>query len=177
MTLPKSLLHTLTPPVNPVETLSETDWGSVEVKLGFSLPQDYKEFVSIYGSGSIDGFLWVLNPICKNPNLNLFDEAKSRLDAQRRFSKEFGVTTPYPLNPESDGLFPWGITDNGDVLYWICQGSASAWKVVISDSRSSRWQMVDAGFGELLNGVLLKDLTIACFPPDFPSPTPKFSPI
>ncbi|MCA9068684.1 MAG: SMI1/KNR4 family protein, partial [Planctomycetaceae bacterium] len=174
MSVTKSLASILTPPLNPVDSPTESDWRSVEGKLGFTLPQDYKDFVDIYGAGSVDGFLWVLNPISKNPNLNLFDQAKSRLDAQRRFSKDIRGITPYPLHPESNGLFPWGVTDNGDVLYWLCEGPASAWRVVICDSRCSRWQILNAGFGEILMGIVIKELRIECFPGDFPSQLPDF---
>jgi hypothetical protein len=174
MSLQKSFERILPPPVNPVDTPTESDWRSVEGKLGFTLPQDYKDFVDIYGAGSVDGFLWVLNPISKNPNLNLIDQAKSRLDAQRRFSMDFGSKAPYPLHPEANGLFPWAVTDNGDVLYWLCEGSASAWSVVICDSRCSRWQIFNAGVGELLIGIVKKELRIECFPSDFPSQSPDF---
>ena len=174
MSVPKPFASILTPPVNPVDTPTESDWRSVEGKLGFALPQDYKDFVDIYGAGSVDGFLWVLNPISTNPSLNLFVQAKSRIDAQLRFSMDFGGKSPYPLHPEPNGLFPWAVTDNGDVLYWLCEGPPSAWSVVICDSRCSRWQTLKEGVGEMFMGIVTKKLRIECFPGDFPSQSPEF---
>jgi hypothetical protein len=174
MSLPKSFTNILTPPEKPVDIPTESDWRAVEGALGFALPQDYKDFVDIYGSGSVDGFLWVLNPFSRNPNLNLFDQAKSRLNAQRGFSKDFGGKAPYPLHPDANGLFPWAVTDNGDVFYWLCKGLPSAWRVVICDSRCSRWQTFDAGVGEILKGIVKNELRIECFPSDFPSQTLEF---
>ena len=45
-----------------------SDWDALPAGLGKRLPNVYKEFVSIYGTGSIGGFLWVLNPFYPNPS-------------------------------------------------------------------------------------------------------------
>lgn len=37
-------------------------WDIIENKMNFKFPQDYKEFIDIYGEGGINGFLWILSP-------------------------------------------------------------------------------------------------------------------
>jgi hypothetical protein len=169
-----SLFRIIKPADSPIEAPSEGDWYSVELKLGFVLPDDYKGFVSNYGTGAVDGFLWVLNPVSKNRYLNLFEQATIRLNAQRQFSKESGVATPYSLHPET-GLFPWGFTDNGDVLYWLREGPPSSWSIVVCDSRSSRWQAFRMTVVEFISGLLMRTVVAESFPDDFPSESPEFN--
>lgn len=43
----------------------------MEKNLGMILPLDYKKFINKYGTGSINDFIWILNPFSENENLNL----------------------------------------------------------------------------------------------------------
>jgi hypothetical protein len=170
----KSLMEVMPPPDRPSEPPKADGWQSVAASLGVELPEDYKEFITIYGTGAVDGFLWVLTPFTQNQNLNLLEQAKVRLDVQRKFSEASGMAAPYELNPNPNGLLPWGVTDNGDVLYWLCSGAPSTWAIVVCDSRASRWLDFRQTFGEFLNGVVTKKLNLDIFPDDFPSESPKF---
>jgi hypothetical protein len=170
----KSLLSAIQPPDKPTETPDEGGWKSVEVKLRLKLPMDYQEFIASYGTGAIDNFLWVLNPFSRNNNLNLITQAKIQLDAQRQFSMESGITAPYAFYPETNGLFPWGITDNGDVLYWLCKGSPSDWETVACDSRASRWRAFHLTMSEFLTELVTRKLIVDIFPEDFPSEKAEF---
>ena len=68
-----ALRKVMAPPARPVETTNGGGWQFIQVKLGITLPEDYKEFVSTFGTGAVDSFLWVLNPFSKNDNLNLIN--------------------------------------------------------------------------------------------------------
>jgi SMI1-KNR4 cell-wall len=173
----KALMQLMRPPAGPSETPSGDEWQSVEARLGMELPEDYKEFVTRYGTGAVDSFLWILNPFSQNDNLNLISQARTRLDAQRQFSEETGTTSPYALYPNANGLFPWGVTDNGDVLYWLCKGSPSSWSIVACDSRSSRWREFRLSTAEFLVALLTRRLFVDGFPDDFPSEPPEFAPL
>jgi SMI1-KNR4 cell-wall len=176
MSFLESLKKTMPPPADPSDRPFGGGWQFVERSLGVELPEDYKEFVATYGTGAVDNFLWVLNPFAKNKNLNLNDQATTRLDAQRRFHAESGIEPPFAFHPDPDGIFPWGITDNGDVLYWLCKGSPSSWNIVICDSRSFRWRTFDLILVHFLTSVLTKRLIVDVFPDDFPSDQPRFMP-
>src|SRR5215216_123968 len=85
------------PPPTPSEPPNEGGWQSVEARLGMELPEDYKQFITHYGTGAVDTFLWVLNPFSTNTHLNLFDEGRVKLEALRELRYE---TIPYPLYPD-----------------------------------------------------------------------------
>jgi hypothetical protein len=144
--------------------------------LGFELPEDYKRFITTYGTGNIDNFLWVLNPFSGNDHMNLITQARVQIDAQRQFAELSGTINPYPLYPEPNALFPWGITDNGDVLYWLRKGAPANWLVVVSDSRASRWRDFPLSTIGFLVGIIMRQIVVDVFPNDFPSSQPEFVP-
>jgi len=172
----ESLKKLMAPPTSPLNLPKGGGWQVVERRLGIELPEDYKEFLACYGTGAVDNFLWMLNPFSQNENLNLIVQAGARLDAQRQFSAESGVETPYALHPEANGLFPWGVTDNGDVLYWLCKGFLTTGTIVVCDSRASRWREFPLSTSEFLAALVTKELVVDVFPDDFPSESPEFVP-
>jgi hypothetical protein len=52
----RALAQHLPPPPAPLEVPTKAAWAAAERALA-PLPEDYKEFVETYGTGSIDGFL------------------------------------------------------------------------------------------------------------------------
>jgi hypothetical protein len=173
-----SYLHILRklmpPPESPADVPTRDAWQSVERNLGMELPEDYKGFIGIYGTGAVDGFLWVFTPFTGNSNLNLLDQAKLRLDAQRDHCQVAGVRCPYALFPDANGLFPWGASDNGDVLYWLCKDSPPRWITVVCDPRASEWREVKLSTSQFLAVLLTRQLVVDLFPQDFPSELPQF---
>lgn len=67
--------------------------------MNIKFPDDYKEFISTYGTGSIDNFLWILNPFSKNININFFDDMKHFQWAYRELKSEFPENYPRPPFP------------------------------------------------------------------------------
>lgn len=111
-------------PKQPVDTGDEQNWSNMEEKIGISLPTNYKNYISTYGSGQIGRFLWIYNPFSNNKNINLLAQSDIVLDALRTIKAEHGESVcPYPIFPEKDGLLPFGRTDNGDDLFWLTKGN------------------------------------------------------
>ena len=54
-------LKRLVPPVG--RGRSYIDWADVERAMGTALPTDYKQMVETYGVGSLDDFIWVMQPL------------------------------------------------------------------------------------------------------------------
>jgi hypothetical protein len=169
----ESLRRLIPPPHFPVARPTPDGWQPVEQRLRLQLPNDYKLFIESYGAGGVDGFLWVFSPFIANKNLNLIHQASVRLDSQRQFAQVTGIRTPYPLYPDDEGLFPWGGSDNGDVLFWR-RDSGGNWAVVISDSRASTWEQFDLPICEFLADLLSRRITVKLFPIDFPSEPSRF---
>lgn len=158
------------PPAKPSE-IPDGGWQSVQARLGIEFPADYKEFIARYGTGAIDSFLWVLSPFATNRHLNLFDEGRAKLEALSELRYE---SIPYPLFPDAGGILPWGVTDNGDVLYWLCNGPPSDWVIVVNESRGPRWREFKLSTSEFLAAVVTRELVVDVFPEDFPSESPEF---
>ncbi|WP_170161229.1 SMI1/KNR4 family protein [Methylocaldum marinum] len=168
-------MRILLPPQSPVDVPSNDDWRLVEQKFG-GVPADFRWFVDCYGSGRIDNFLFTFNPASRNPHLNLFTQVDLQLDALRELRSGRTEVVPYSLFPEPHGLLPFALTDNGDVLYWITEGSPNQWRVAINDSREPEWEEYSWTLSELLVRLLTKKARSSIFPKDFPSERPSFEP-
>ncbi|OAH97874.1 SMI1/KNR4 family protein [Methylomonas methanica] len=163
----------LSPPSRPTDVPKNDDWQEIEARMGTLLPSDYKEFVNKYGTGRIANFLWIFNPFSRNENLNL----ETQLDRQRDVFADlesFGEVLPYKLFPKDGGIFPFAMTDNGDVLFWRTCGNPDQWSLVVNDARSPEWQEFALPFGEFLFELLSGRLVCVVFPRSFPGESLKF---
>lgn len=149
----------LTPPLVPEHVPTEDGWNYAEQTLGTELPLDYKEFLEVYGSGKIDDFLWVLNPASPNPYGNLITCWR---DQQGVFEHMQNGSAPlrYELHPASPGLLPLGQTDNGDTMFYLCNGKPSDWKIAWLPSRDEDVQVFDMGLTEFLVAAMRHELDV-----------------
>jgi len=157
-----SLSRIMPPPANPIE--SDGSWSHVEQILGITLPDDFKDLIRTYGSGTIDHFVSILNPFSTRPTLNLLEQAKRQLDALRVLHDEFGEPNPFELYPAPGGLLPVAITDNGDVIHWLIRGNPAAWTIVVNEGRSPDYQQFDCDLTTFLEGIVTKSVICRAFP-------------
>jgi hypothetical protein len=127
----ESLVRELPPPINPSD--AQGDWESIENRLGLTFPEDYKEFVSVYGSGVICGFLTIYSPFSSDRNHGFEQQSPLALGNLRRYREE-GFDVPYPIHPEESGLLPFGTTENFNYLAWSRVGSPAKWPIVVWDT-------------------------------------------
>jgi SMI1-KNR4 cell-wall len=146
----------------------EEAWRSVETRIGGCLPTDYKDFMTVYGTGCIDGFLWVFNPFSTNTHLNLVDQSGRIFDSLRIRRDEFGQQLPFAVFPEETGVFPWGVTDNGDTLFWRYHNGVFEHPVVIIEARGPDWVEINLSTTEFIFKVLTQNIIVQIFPDDFP---------
>lgn len=167
------LVSLVPPPVG--QPLTQVSWPTVEKQLGVTLPADYKAIVETYGSGSFDGFIWLLVPRASNQHLDLVRQRSQRLDALRNV-RDQGEHVPFSLEPGHEELVPWAITDNGDVCFWVRTNAVdpNEWTVAVNGARSSTWVRTAASVSEILVAVLSGSLRLEVFPDDFPSANPRF---
>lgn len=170
------LKEILPPPELKKEASRADEWISVESTIGTELPSDYKEFIDLYGSGSIDRFLTIFDPFSRNENTNLLDAIRTKLEALRELQDEFQSERKYAIFPEPGGLLPFGGTDNGDVLFWKTSGKPEAWSVVINESRAPEYEEFSSCMTDFLVGVLTRTVRSSILPQAFPNPNPAFSP-
>ncbi|MBC2373031.1 SMI1/KNR4 family protein [Listeria booriae] len=160
----------LSPPVKAVNSGSNIEWKDAEKKLGVEFPPDYKEFISTFGTGVIDDFLWIYNPFTDNKNVNIFVQMKGNNAAYCTLKEEFPDDYPYSVFPEIGGLLPLGVTDNGDVLNWIT--TPGKWTILVyGGSGNFEYQ---GTITEFIFDVLSQNINCIVFPDDFPETNPKF---
>jgi hypothetical protein len=171
----ESLQKILPPPVEPYEAF-DGPWEAVEAELGTRLPQDYKDFVRIYGSGYFMEFLGIDVPRSSNPNVRLELNARLVGDSFRTLYDD-DEYAPHWFWPERKGLLPFGGTDNGDYLFWHMVGEPDDWKVVIWDRGGDymdEFQSFDFGLVDFLVGLASGVLLPKAFPDSFELGEPLF---
>ena len=170
-----TLAKILPPPLEPQETGTADLWPQVETELQLPMPPDYRDFVGRYGTGCIDDFLWVDTPFTRLRGLQLRLRSASQLEAFRVLKETASPDmVPYPVFPERGGVFPWGGTDNGDVLCWLTTGPPSDWTVAINESRGPMWEEYDCSMVEFLVKLLSREIRSDLLPEGFPSASPQF---
>ncbi|USA45403.1 SMI1/KNR4 family protein [Acinetobacter sp. C26M] len=170
------LVKEMLPPKEPSEVpnnLNNQLWDTIESKLGLVIPNDYKEFIQIYGSGSIDSFLTIFNPFSENININLIDQLYVQSEVYKDL-KSYGEEVPYDFFPLKNGILPFGMTDNGDVLFWQVNDLPKEWNVIINEARSSNWDVLKISMTDFLLGILQRKVVCNFFPSTFPSKEPSF---
>ncbi len=156
----EALIEAVPPPAEPFEAFSGP-WEPVEAELGTALPQDYKDFVRLYGSGYFMQFLGIDVPRSRNPNL--------RLELRVRTIGDYFVhdgEPPYPLWPSAGGLLPFGGTDNGDDLFWLARGAPADWRVVVYDRGFGEFEVFEFGLTDFLAGLATGEILPEEFPED-----------
>ncbi|MEK9519536.1 SMI1/KNR4 family protein [Streptomyces venezuelae] len=145
-------------------------WDEVERAIGVVLPDDYKELVRVYGGGSWDDYLYVLEPGCPNESYDLLAWARNRaedLEDLWEFEKK-----PVELETPGSRVVPWAVTDNGECLYWLVLPGVSPerWTVMVNEARGGRWEhfavsctrfLAGALDGELRSGILSSSFPLA----------------
>ena len=131
------LRQLLPPPADPVEPGRPEGWAEVEAALRTGLPSDFKAFTELYGSGTVDDFLYLFNPFAAGPDGNLLAEKDRVLAGYRQTRARFPERLPLPPFPDPGGVLPLGRTDNGDELYWVTQGDPDGWPVALLEARTA----------------------------------------
>lgn len=111
---PLEELLSILPPMNPIG--SHGDWAAVESDLGLLLPEDYKQFISRYGAGTISGLIVVGNPFVQPVTPRKFWQ--NWVDIYRDIAA-YGTKILYDLYPDCPGLLPCGDYADFDIINWL----------------------------------------------------------
>jgi len=160
-----------------VECVPTDEWRAIEADIT-PLPNDYKVFLSNYGTGSLDDFFYFFSPIASNPSLNLYRQLKSDCDVVRELIA-FDDALCYEVYPVTPGLLPFGTTDNGDFIMWHTIGSPDEWPVCIMGARSLYMQWFPEGLHGMIESIHSQGFSSKVIPnPDqFARSDPIFRPM
>ncbi|MEU5983410.1 histone-like nucleoid-structuring protein Lsr2 [Streptomyces sp. NPDC047434] len=149
----------------PHGTTPACDWAAVERTLGMPLPSDYKRLADAYGPGAFCGFLHLYHPLAPTEWVNLTGPMPGTIRNQLQRDRDRG-THPVPHAPQN--LFPMGVTDNGNYLFWVTDPSSAPdrWHITINEARGPRWYTHDGGITDFLLAVLSGGESVPLFPRD-----------
>ena len=171
----KEVLRLMPAPASPCETGGPQRWREVQAELRTGLPTDYCQFIERYGTGCVDEYLWVLSPFTEREPLHLVKEGARLLKGMRYLRTECGdEQVPYPVFPEPGGVLPWGVTDNGDMLFWVTKGEPGEWFVAVNEGRGPMWEECHCSMVDFLVRVLSKEFRSEIMAVEFPSDSPEF---
>ncbi|MFE2131497.1 SMI1/KNR4 family protein [Streptomyces amritsarensis] len=125
------------------------DWDDIAVAYGTRFPSDYRNFLSVYGSGQIDGMLAVFAP-----SVDPYAPSRhtSRLPADVLDLPEVNEWND-PLHAELYGpadIMVWGETVEADVLGWITSShEPGTWPVAVY-THGGEWTVYDCTMTEFL---------------------------
>jgi hypothetical protein len=136
-------------------------WEPVEAELGLVLPPDYKDFVRLYGSGCFMEFLGVCVPGTTNPNTRLESFLPGACGALVE-----DEDLAHLLWPRPGGLAPFGVTDNGDYLFWLTRGQPAEWPIVVWDRGLGQLESFECDLTDFLAGLATGSVLPREFPQD-----------
>ncbi|MFI0939335.1 SMI1/KNR4 family protein [Streptomyces sp. NPDC021020] len=135
----------LRPPARPVGAVE--DWQAVVESWGTEFPEDYRDFLSSYGAGSIDAYLVIATAL--DPAGHGESTLGDLTSVARSLAQEQGDWS-YPVWPENGGLICWGATVDSAVLYWdTADADPDRWPVVVR-SREEEFRVYDLGMAEFV---------------------------
>ncbi|MEO3855844.1 hypothetical protein [Acrocarpospora sp. B8E8] len=156
------------------------DWAEMESDLGLEFPDDYKQWQARYPDVRLDEFLYIYQPK-RRGGLSVREQALQAVYSLRVLGQDSDFiwtmdddgesrrARPFPIYPDPGGVYPWGVTDNGDKLLWLTDPDPEKWTVVITDGGD--WWHYQGSFSEFLVGVLTRELVCPALPDDFPEST------
>lgn len=159
--------------VGALRNAGEHDWKSIQEHYSLEFPVDYKYFIDYFGTGSIEKFLWVLNPFSENINLNFLSALYLR-DAYTEMQINFPDIYNREKFPKSGSFFHWAISDNGDSLFWCIDGnSPDQWMVGVHSSDQADEEITNLNTQEFLVKIFLGGFDSRILPSDFCAIAPK----
>lgn len=155
-----ALIKAVPPPTKPFEAF-DGPWDLIEKALGTELPEDYKDFVRVYGLGCFMECVRISVPRSKDPYARLI----TMVDFTRRnfLPESLGA---YSFWPEPGGFIPFGSTDFGDELFWAPAGKADDWRVVVWGRGLGTYETFDCDMTGFLAGLATGDILPEEFPED-----------
>lgn len=137
------LIRAIPPPVQLRPVVE--DWTRVERRLGIQLPDDYKTFISTYGTGSFEPFeLCVWNFLTQDIDVNfILRQNDFATDAESKSISLLDMSTTTPV-------LPWGVDGMGSEFLWARDREPENWYVIVVKGGLVFHQFVDVSLTEFL---------------------------
>lgn len=156
------LIELVTPPDAP-DDLFDGPWEPIEDFVEVTLPDDYKAFTKVYGSGLFMEFISVNIP--DSTIVSTFEE-ELRLSKWHILGSAKPEELDYRLWPDPDGLIMFGSTDMGHYIFWNPKGPAANWSIVVLECRGDLFEEFDCSLSQFLVGLAEGTISPRLFPED-----------
>ena len=177
------LVSLVPPPQTPVATGSPEDWQEVETEIGARLPQDFKNYISVYGAGQWADFFGIRDPFYQwthpQASKSWRQWMETRLGGLEEMRRKWpNDTAPFKPHPAPEGLLAFGYDDNGGTLCWQMRGEPDAWPIICLDPNlSQEYDAFAMSLTEFLASLMAQQIVPVTYPADFfPIPQPAFRP-
>lgn len=146
------LVELMPPPAGRVVRI---DWDAVAARWGTRMPADYREFMDIYGAGTVNDSFSIVWPIVPPSPGDSMDDLAGNTEVGR-YLQDGGPQEQATV----EGWIAWAYDVGANRLYWdTSSGDPEKWTVVRLD-RSGDWD--DSGLGtiEYLSAFLAGDMPV-----------------
>ncbi len=148
------------------ERITNNNWEKIEKELNVIFPSDYKYFIDNYGAGAINDFLWIFSPFEDNKNINSLDRLSELVYYDNiTDNKKADSTEKINYYDGKSGLFPIGVSDNGDEIFMDFQGEEVS--IEVYETRELSPIVFNVSFLEFLVEILTNDSYKDLFAEDF----------
>lgn len=125
----EKLVKLVPPPAAPQGVPTAADWAAVEKALGTSLPDDYKDLVTMYGEGYFtDEVVWLYAPKHSLPHKRVAEVNLGFRKSLHDEMKEFGTQSGPPMFPDEDGYLFVRTTSGGRDMSYRPSGKPNEWR-------------------------------------------------
>ncbi|PJE97224.1 hypothetical protein CUT44_13725 [Streptomyces carminius] len=135
------------------------DWEAIKSCYGTDFPEDYKEFVRLFGNGTIEGMIGIRIPVAtSDPMIRRVAPLPAAALASSNLDRwaEPSLASLYRL----DQILVWGETDSADTLGWIAKDqNPEKWPLAVYERGDGVWKIYDCGMVEFLVKLLQEEFT------------------
>ncbi|MEL0618662.1 SMI1/KNR4 family protein [Cobetia marina] len=129
-------------------------------------PTDFRLFIESYGSGRLFDFLVVFNPGSSDENLNFYKQLQY-IDEDFIYLKQDAPDLyEFTISISSGGVVPFGVTDNGDYIFWLINdiGCPDEWTIAILPCREQELEYLNLSFSDFIYMISDNRLSPKSFP-------------
>jgi hypothetical protein len=158
------MLRTL---ARPERAIVSPPWETAREAVGFEFPEDFRWFISTYGSGTVNDYLGVFpvsSPYAKSARTSGFEKLlgwSRSIDScggdGRHSDPPYcdvnwnGRILTFAADSPDGLLLQWGQDDGGNMCYWARETADSdTWPVMVHKHNAGMWFRFEGGFVECL---------------------------
>ena len=145
------------PPTTLAQPVRDVPWGEASQLIGFDFPEDYQQFIALYGSGSISNDLgismpWLVNGpdhLPERDGFGVYMVRVEKMSSLNQFHDRVPERWPFSFWPAPNGLLPWARNSRYGYLLWLTTAAdPNAWTCVAWNQLE--WRTYDCGMVDLL---------------------------